>query len=74
MSVGRKRIAHDIRIMRHGMPLSKAIRAISIDYLRKMCRINGLTSNRSPLLQFPTLEVMTNKEEEREEKKRRKRD
>ena len=49
--------------------LSKAIRVISIDCPRKMWRINGLTSNRSPLLQFLTLEVMTNKKK-KEEKKR----
>ena len=61
-SVGRERIAHDIRIAGHDTLPSKAIQAISIDRPRDMWRINGFTSNRSPLLQFLTLRVMTNKE------------
>ena len=62
MSVGRERIAYDIRIARHDTLLSKAIWAISIDRPRDMWRINGFTSSRSPLLQFLTIRVMTNKE------------
>ena len=62
-SVGKERIAHDIRITGHSTLLSKAIRTTSIDRPKEVRRINGLTSSRSPLLQFPTLEVMTNKKE-----------
>ena len=60
-------IAHDIRITRHGTLSSKAIRAISIDCPGEMWRVNWLTASRYPLLQFPTLKVMTN-EKKREEK------
>ena len=56
-SVGRERIAHTIRITGHNTLSSKAIRALSIDCPREMWRVNGLTGSRSPLLQFPTLEV-----------------
>ena len=35
-----------------------------------MWRVNEHTDSRSPLLQFPTLEVMTNKEEKKGEEKR----
>ena len=62
LSVRRERIAHDIRVTEHNTLMSKAIQAICIDCLRRG-RIDGLTSNRSPLLQFLTLEVMTNKKE-----------
>ena len=34
-----------------------------------MWRVNGLIDSRSPLLQFPTLEVMTNKEEKKKKKR-----
>ena len=68
MSVGRERIAHDIRVSGHDMLPSKAIWTIDIDRTRDMWRIDGLTGNRSPLLQFPTLEVMTQKKGEREKK------
>ena len=50
------------------MLLSKAIWAISIDYPREVWRINGLINSRSPLLQFRTLEVMTNKERKKNKK------
>ena len=70
-SVGRERIAHAIRITGHNTLWSKAIKALSIDCPREMRRANGLTGSRSPLLQFPTLEVMTNKEKEKKEKKKR---
>ena len=70
-SVGRERIAHDIGIMGHGTLPSKAIKTISIDNPRERWRVNGLTGSRSSLLQFPTLEVMTNKEEGKKEKKKR---
>ena len=63
LSVRMERIAHDIRVTEQDTLLSKAIQAICIDCLRKRGRIDRLTSNRSPLLQFPTLEVMTNKKE-----------
>ena len=36
-----------------------------------MWRANGLTGSRSPLLQFPTLKFMTNKEEEKKKKKKK---
>ena len=62
MSVGRERIVYDIRITRHGTLPNKAIRAKSIDRPREMWRVNRLIGSRSPLSQFPTLEVMTNKE------------
>ena len=65
MSVGREKIVHGIRIMGHGTLLSKAIRAITINLPREIWRINRLISSRSPLLQFSTLEVMTNKEKEK---------
>ena len=68
-SVGRERIARDIRITGHGTLPSKAIRTISIDHLREMWRVNRLTNSRSPMLQFFTLEVMTNKEKEKREEK-----
>ena len=71
LNAERERIAHDIRITRHSTLPSKAIRAISMDRPREMWRINGFTSNRFLLLQFSTLEVMTNKEKE---KRRRRRD
>ena len=45
--------------MRHDALLSKAIWAIGINRLREMWRIDGLTGNRSPLLQFPVLVVTT---------------
>ena len=61
LNVEKERIAHDIKVVGHDMLPSKAIRAISIDRPRDMWRTNGLTSNRSPLLQFPTLGVMTKK-------------
>ena len=48
--------------MGHNTLPSKAIQAISIDRPRDMWRINGFTSSWSPLLQFLTLRVMTNKE------------
>ena len=69
-SVRRERIAHDISIMGHGMLSSKAIWAISIDHPREVWRINWIIDSRFPLLQFLTLEVMTNKErkKKREEK------
>lgn len=67
LSLGRERIAHDIRITGHDTLPSKAIWVISIDHPRDMWRINGLTNSRSPLLQFPTLGVMANKEKGREE-------
>ena len=54
-SVGRERITHDIRITGHYTLLSKAI--------------NGLIDSRSPLLQFPTLEFMTNMEEKKRRRK-----
>ena len=54
-SVGRERIAHDIRITRHDTLPSKAIHVISIDHPRDMWRIDGLASDRSPILQFPIL-------------------
>ena len=67
-------IAHDIRVTGCDTFPSKAIHAISIDCPRDMWRINGLTSSRSPLLQFPTLGAMTKeKERERERKRRRRR-
>ena len=69
-SVGRERITHAIRIIGHNMLSSKAIRALSIDCPREMWRVNGLTGSRSPLLQFPTLEVMTKKKEKKKKKKR----
>ena len=47
-SVGREWIAHDIRITGHDALSSKAIQAISIDYLKDVWKINGLTSSRSP--------------------------
>ena len=64
-SVGRERIAHAIRITGHNTLSSKAIKALSIDCPREMRRANGLTGSRSPLLQFPTLKAMTNRERER---------
>ena len=71
MGVGRKRINHEIGIMGHDTLLSKAIRAISIDCPREMWKVNELAGSRFFLLQFSTLEVMTNKVKE---KKRRRRD
>ena len=67
-SVGRERIAHAIRITRHNTLSSKAIKALSIDCPREMQRANGLTGSRSPLLQFPTLEVMTKKEKKKKKR------
>ena len=58
LSVRKENIAHDIRITGHGTLSSKAIRAISIDHPREVWRINGLTSSRFRLLQFPTFEVI----------------
>ena len=69
--VGRKRIAHDIRIIGHNMLLSKAIRAISIDHPREMWRVNQLTSSNSSCYSFPPLKIMTNKVKEKEKKKKR---
>ena len=69
-SVGRERITHAIRITGHNTLSSKAIRALSIDCPREMWRVNGLTGSRSPLLQFPTLEVMTKKKKKKKRKKR----
>ena len=60
MGVGRKRINHEIGIMGHDTLLSKAIRAISIDRPREMWMVNKLTGSMYLLLQFSTLEVMTN--------------
>ena len=56
--------------MGHDTLSSKAIWAISIDRPKVEWRINWLTGSRFPLLQFLTLEVMTNKErkKKREEK------
>ena len=48
-------VAHDIGIMGHGALPSKAIRAISIDYPRKMWRVNGLVGSRLIVLQFSTI-------------------
>jgi len=45
--------------VRHDALLSKVIWAIGINCLREMWRIDGLTGNRSPLLQFPVLVVTT---------------
>ena len=73
-SVGRERIAHAIRITRHNTLSSKAIKALSIDCPREMRRVNGLTGSRSPLLQFPTLEVMTKKEKKKRKKEKKERD
>ena len=64
-SVGRERISYDVRITRHDTLSSKTIRTISINYPREMWRVNGLTGSRSPLLQFPILKVMTNKEKKK---------
>ena len=69
-SVGMERITHAIRITGHNTLSSKAIRALSIDCPREMWRVNGLTGSRSPLLQFPTLEVMTKKKKKKKKKKR----
>ena len=69
--VGRKRIAHDIRITGHNTLPSKAIKAISIDHPREMWRVNQLTGNNSFYYSFPPLEIMTNKVKEKEEKKKR---
>ena len=57
--------------MRHDTLSSKAILAISIDRAKEIWKINRLTNSKSPLLQFHTLEVMTNKKRKREEKKKR---
>ena len=65
-SVGKEMTAHDIRVAGHNTLLNKAIRAIGINRPRDIWRIIGLTGSRSPLLQFPTLEVMTNKKEIKE--------
>ena len=40
LGVSRKRVAYNIKIMRHGVLPRKAIRAISIDCLREMWMIN----------------------------------
>ena len=40
LGVSRKKVAHNIKIMRHGVLPRKAIRAISIDCLREMWMIN----------------------------------
>lgn len=69
-SVGRKRIAHNIRITEHNMLPSKAIKAISIDRPRKVWRVIELTDSKLLLLQFSTLEIITNKVKERDEKKK----
>ena len=71
LSVRRERIADDVRIIGHDKLPSKAIRIISINSPKEMWRFNGLIDSRSPLLQFPTLEVMTNKVEGKKEKKKR---
>ena len=47
-------IAHDLRITEHGTLLSKAIRVVSIDRLRKMWKADELTGSRLLLLQFST--------------------
>ena len=49
----------------HGVLLSKAIWAISINHPREVWRINGLTSSKSPLLQFSTLRSHEKKKEKR---------
>ena len=64
-SVGRKKIAHDIRITRHDSLPSKVIQAIGINRPRKVWRVNELADSRPPLLQFFTLKSMTNKVKER---------
>ena len=69
-SVGRERIAHDIKVVGHDTFLSKAIWTIGIDHPRDIWRINGLTSSKSPLLQFPALVVSIN--QERRERRRTK--
>ena len=68
MNVERERIAHNIKVTRHDALMSKAIRDIGIDHPREMWSINGLTSSKSPLLQFLTLVVTTN--QERKERRR----
>ena len=67
LSVGRERIAHDIRVTGHDTFSSKAIRAIGIDHPRDMLMINGLTGSKSPLLQFPILGAMIKKGEKEDE-------
>ena len=52
-SVGRERIAHDIRITGHSRLPSKAIRAISIDRPREVWMINGLIGSKSHCYNFP---------------------
>ena len=64
-------MAHDIRVMGHGMLSSKAIQAISIDYPRNMRRINGLTDSRIPLITISHIrshdkQIKKEREEEQE--------
>ena len=73
-SVGKERIAHDIRITGHSMLPIKAIQAISIDHPREVWRINGLTGSRFLLLQFPTLEVIKKKIRKKIKRRRRRRE
>ena len=40
LGVSRKRVAHNIKIMRHGVLPRKAIRAVSIDHSREMWMVN----------------------------------
>ena len=67
-SVGRKKIAYDIRITGHSALSSKAIRVIGIDHPRKVWRVNKLTSSRLLLLQFSTIR---SHDKHKEEKKKR---
>ena len=69
--VGRKKIAHDIRVTGHDTLPSKAIRAISIGHLREMWRVNKLTNSRLLSLQFSTIRNHDKKGKEKEEKKKR---
>ena len=67
-SVGREKIAHDIKIMGHNTLSSKAIRVIVIDHPRKVWRVNKLTGSRLLLLQFSTIR---SHDKHKEEKKKR---
>ena len=67
-SVGREKIAHGIRITRHIVLSSKAIRVIGIDHPRKVWRVNKLTDSRLLLLQFSTIRSC---DKHKEEKKKR---
>ena len=62
-------ITYDIRVTGHGMLLSKAIRAISIDRPREMWRVNELTGSRLLLLQIST--IKSHNKQGKEEKKKR---